>query len=73
MELTELPPMVSRSQAAEYLGVTPQALSAMDVRGAGPTYVRIGRVVRYPREDFVAWIEAHTVRRFDDDQRELAG
>ena len=63
MEINDLPAMVSRSQAAEFLGVTPQALSQMDARGEGPTYARIGRSIRYRREDLLDWIESRTVRR----------
>jgi predicted DNA-binding transcriptional regulator AlpA len=55
--------MVSRSQAAEFLGVTPQALSQMDARGEGPPFARIGRSIRYRREDLLDWIESRTVRR----------
>jgi excisionase family DNA binding protein len=52
---------VTRQQAAEYLGVTPQALSQMSVRGQGPRYVRVGRSVRYRRGDLFAWIESRVV------------
>ena len=63
MEISDLPAMVSRAQAAEFLGVTPQALSQMDARGEGPPYARIGRVVRYRREDLLDWVESRTVRK----------
>ena len=61
METTELPELVSRQQVAEYLGVTPQALSQMSVRHQGPRYVRVGRSVRYRREDLLAWIDSRIV------------
>jgi predicted DNA-binding transcriptional regulator AlpA len=57
----ELPEMVSRQQAADYLGITPQALSQMSVRHQGPRYVRVGRSIRYRRADLLAWIDSRLV------------
>jgi len=61
MDLTELPDLMTRQQAADYMGVTPQALSQMNVRGEGPRFVRIGRSVRYRRPDIAEWIESRVV------------
>jgi excisionase family DNA binding protein len=61
METAELPAFVSRQEAAELLGVTPQALSQMSVRGEGPKYVKVGRSVRYRRADLLAWIDERIV------------
>jgi excisionase family DNA binding protein len=55
--------ILNRRQLADYLGVTPQALSQMAHRGSGPKYLRIGRSVRYRRADVEAWLSAHTVER----------
>jgi hypothetical protein len=62
MHEDDLPAMVSREQAAEFLGVTPQALSQMNGRGEGPPYARIGRSVRYKRQDLLDWVESRIVR-----------
>jgi excisionase family DNA binding protein len=48
---------VTRQQAADYLGITPQALSQMAHRHEGPPYARIGRAIRYRRQDLLDWIE----------------
>jgi hypothetical protein len=62
MDDSDLPVMVSREQAAEFLGITPQALSQMNGRGEGPAYARIGRSIRYRRQDLLDWIESRIVR-----------
>ena len=61
MDTAVLPDLMTRQQAADYLGVTPQALSQMNVRGQGPRFVRIGRSVRYRRDDLLDWIESRVV------------
>jgi len=61
METIDLPAMVSRQQAADWLGITPQALSQLNTRGQGPRYVRVGRSVRYRREDLLEWVESRLV------------
>ena len=51
--------MMTRTDVANYLGVTPQALVNMAHRGAGPKYAKLsGRLVRYRRSDVEAWIES---------------
>ena len=61
MTTAVLPDLMTRQQAADYLGVTPQALSQMNVRGQGPRFVRIGRSVLYRRNDLLEWIESRVV------------
>jgi hypothetical protein len=41
-------------EAAELLGVSARTLEGLRAAGRGPVHVRIGRVVRYPREGLTA-------------------
>lgn len=51
---------VTRQELASELRVTCQALSAMAMRGEGPTFVKVGRAVRYRRVDVEAWLAGRT-------------
>ena len=59
--LTDLDAALNENQAAEFLGVSARTLQAWRVRGGGPPYVKIGRVVRYQRRALVNFQERHTV------------
>ena len=50
-------PMTTR-QAAQALGIKPGTLEVWRVRGDGPAYLKIGRAVRYRRDDIEAFILA---------------
>ena len=54
----EREPLLNTEQAATYLGVTRRALEAMRWRKVGPTFVKIGRLVRYRSSDLDTFIEA---------------
>jgi len=45
-------------QAAEILGLKPTTLEVWRTRGDGPVYMKIGRAVRYRREDLESFMEA---------------
>lgn len=57
------PTLLTRDEAAEYLGVKPQTLSvwACAKRYELP-YVKVGRLVRYRRDDLDSWLESRTAR-----------
>lgn len=57
------PNMLTREEAAEFLGVKPGTLEvwASTQRYSLP-YVKVGRCVRYRRADLDQFIEAQTVR-----------
>ena len=61
MTIDEWPDLVSRRQVAETLGVSEPALCMMAKRGKGPRFLRLGRTIRYRRDDVVAWLAARTV------------
>ena len=48
--------------AAKLLGVTPSALRKWKELRQGPTYFKAGRLVRYRRDDLLAWIFRNTVQ-----------
>jgi phage terminase Nu1 subunit (DNA packaging protein) len=50
---------LNESQAAEFLGVSVRTLQAWRVRGGGPTYTKMGRLVRYPRRALAVFQESN--------------
>jgi excisionase family DNA binding protein len=54
-------PLLMEVQAAKLLSVSPRTLQNWRIAGEGPPFIRIGRAIRYRREDILRWIEAHTV------------
>ncbi len=46
---------------ATILGVRVKTLQAWRVRGAGPAFIRVGRLVRYRPSDLQRWIESRRV------------
>lgn len=53
-------------KAAQFLNLSPRTLEKMRVTGNGPTYVLMGRLVRYRLSDLVAWAEAGARRSTSD-------
>jgi len=57
------------SEAAEYIGMSETFLRQSRIEGdrpnrtPGPPWVKIGRSVRYLKEDLDAWLEAHRIDR----------
>ena len=48
--------LLNEAQAAAILGVVPKCLQAWRVRGGGPTYLKIGRLVKYAQTDLESWL-----------------
>jgi len=67
MNASIFPQRLDESQAAEFLSLSPRTLQAWRVRGCGPTYVKLGRAVRYDLASLQTWLEAqqrhHTAER----------
>jgi predicted DNA-binding transcriptional regulator AlpA len=57
-ETEYLPPR----QFARLIGISESTLAKQRMRGDGPTYVKVGRAVRYARGAGLAWMAAHTRR-----------
>lgn len=49
---------VTEREAAEQIGVAAVTLRLWRGHGVGPTYYRLGRLVKYRPADVAAWIEA---------------
>ena len=52
-------PLFTRADAAAYLNVRKSTLEAWAHRGGGPSFVKMGRTVRYRRSDLDAFIESN--------------
>lgn len=51
--------LMTREQAAQYLGIAPQTLAAWAATGRySLPFVKLGRLVRYRRVDLDAWLES---------------
>lgn len=49
--------LLTEKQAARILSVGDKCLQAWRVRGGGPTYLKIGRLVRYKQADLESWLQ----------------
>lgn len=52
--------LLDEKEVASILGVKPSALQAWRWRGGGPLFVRVGRCIRYRRNDVESWLDART-------------
>ncbi len=50
--------MLRTTEAAEYVGLRKSTLEAWRVRGDGPAFLKLGKAVRYRREDLDAFINS---------------
>jgi excisionase family DNA binding protein len=59
--LTEASPVVflTEKQAARVLSLSHRTLQAWRRVGFGPAFVRLGRAIRYRREDVLAWANSN--------------
>lgn len=53
--------LMTRDEAAEYLGIRPQTLAAWACRQEGPTFIKCGRSVRYRQRDIEIWLDRRTL------------
>jgi excisionase family DNA binding protein len=54
-------PLLSRAEAAAYLGVSPRVLDGWAYKNEGPPYFKVGRHTRYDRADLLRWLAARRV------------
>jgi predicted DNA-binding transcriptional regulator AlpA len=54
----EIQRLLSVSEAADRLGVSPSFLNKARSAGDGPPFVKIGARVAYDQADLVAWLDA---------------
>lgn len=51
--------LVSSTEAADLLGLSPRTLERWRVTGGGPLFIKAGRkTIRYRPADLLAWIDA---------------
>jgi excisionase family DNA binding protein len=48
--------VLTTGEAAELLGLAASTLENLRVLGGGPTYLKLGRAVRYRAEDLDGWL-----------------
>jgi predicted DNA-binding transcriptional regulator AlpA len=51
--------LLNTIEAAKVVGLAPQTLMILRLRGRGPRFVKLGRRVLYDPADIAAWIEAN--------------
>ncbi|MGA9665975.1 MAG: helix-turn-helix domain-containing protein [Gallionella sp.] len=53
------PQLLTNEQAAEFLGgIRPNTLEGWRLKGVGPAFYKIGRLVRYDQADLEAYLES---------------
>jgi predicted DNA-binding transcriptional regulator AlpA len=52
---------LTEKQAARLLSMSHRTLQAWRRIGGGPSFIKLGRAVRYRRRDLIAWIDANTI------------
>lgn len=60
--------LMNTKQAAELLCISHRTLEQMRLKGGGPVYMKVGRLVRYSSEALNAWLLANQ-RKSTSDQR----
>lgn len=53
--------LLSNSEAAEFLGMSPDTLARWRWAGIGPAYLKIGRSIKYRRADLEAFLNESRV------------
>lgn len=51
-------PFLNTEEAACYLNLKKSTLEAWRCRGGGPSFVRLGRAIRYRKSDLDWWVES---------------
>lgn len=51
--------MLTTGRAARYTGVAESTLEKLRLTGRGPTYIKLGRSVRYSPDDLDEWMSSH--------------
>jgi excisionase family DNA binding protein len=61
--MNKLDPLMTRQEVAEYLRVSVSTLKLLEIKGAGPPCLRIGRLVRFDPEMVQEWIQQRMNQR----------
>lgn len=65
-------PLTIEDMTARYPGTSRQTWAQHRYRGTGPAYFKVGRSVYYRPEDVLAWEEANTRTRTDENPMAVA-
>ncbi len=66
--------MLTTTQAADVLGLSPRTLEQLRVKGGGPDYFALGkRAIRYQRHALNTWLNARRRKSTSDPGPEEAG
>jgi predicted DNA-binding transcriptional regulator AlpA len=52
--------LLTADELAAHLKMQPQSLADWRYRGKGPTYIKLGQLVRYRRSDIEDWLDEQT-------------
>ena len=55
----QLPTLLTSRDVAALLGLKDRTVDLMRVTGRGPTFLKIGRIVRYRLSDVETWLAQH--------------
>ena len=58
MTITPFIPLLSRKQAADFLGISPRTMEKWAVVGGGPNFLKIGKKVMFSQQDILTWIDS---------------
>lgn len=56
--ISSRPPLMTETEVATYLAVDVGTLRAWRLRGQGPRYSKVGRLVRYDTGELQAWLDS---------------
>ena len=65
-----IPKLLTTQQAADILGIKKNTMEGWRLRGEGPTYYKIGKLVKYAEADLDRYIDAQ-IRRSTSDNGKL--
>ena len=51
-------PLAAEAETAAELHIQPQTLRAWRIRGQGPRYVRVGKLIKYRSSDIRDWVQS---------------
>lgn len=58
-DTSTLPPRLRTADAAAYCASSKSTFEKYRLTGEGPTYIKLGRVVVYDRNDLDSWLSSH--------------
>jgi predicted DNA-binding transcriptional regulator AlpA len=67
-----IPQLLTEADAGKLLGLAPATLRNMRTKGRGPSFIKVGGLVRYRHADIVDWIESRVRYTTDSARRSSA-